>query len=140
MRVPDRMTNSGVRKGCVRLLSIILPSLITRNEQRVWGLVLRPVLVVRSDMEFGLPSPLKDCPRGAVTHEDASAKQNDPLSDDTAASALLLSAENSDNRSDNISRIVFMESKVTKKKRLVRSGLLGYGELQVRKDGGFILC
>lgn len=63
------------------------------------------------------------------------------MSEETAASALLLSAENSDNRSDNISRIVFMENKDTKKiDWCVPASLLGYGKLQVRKDGGFILC
>ena len=63
--VPDSGTKTGVRKGCVRLLSITLPPLITRKVNRFCGDVLRPVLVVRMETEFDPPSPAKVCPCAA---------------------------------------------------------------------------
>ena len=53
--VPDSGTKTGVRKGCVRLLSITLPTLMMRKEERVCGEVLRPVLVFRTETEFKPP-------------------------------------------------------------------------------------
>ena len=121
---PDSGTKTGVRKGCVRLLSIILPPLTMRKVDRVCGGVLRPELVVRTETEFELPSPAKVCPCAAVMHKsrfrgksafesegDASATQYVPSSEETTASALFLPPEKSDNRSDNMSRSVFTESK-----------------------------
>ena len=66
---PDSGTKTGVRKGCVRLLSIILPHLTMRKVDRVCEDVLRPVLVVRTETEFELLSPAKVCPCAAVMHE-----------------------------------------------------------------------
>ena len=124
---PDSGTKTGVRKGCVRLLSMILPPLMIRKVDRVRGEVLRPVLVVRTETEFELPSTAKVCPCAAVMHksrfreksawvseEGASATQYAPSSEATTASTLFLPPENSDNRSDNMSRSVFTESKDTK--------------------------
>ena len=124
---PDSGTKTGVRKGCVRLLSITFPPLITRKVNLVCGDVLRPVLMVRTETEFDLPSPAKVCPCAAVMHksrfreesvlvseEDAPATQYDPSSEGTAVPALFLPPEKSDNRSDNMSRSVFMESKIRK--------------------------
>lgn len=124
---PDSGTKTGVRKGCVQLLSIILPPLTMRKVDRVCGDVLRPELVVRTETEFELPSPAKVCPCAAVMHKsrfreksafesegDASATQYVPSSEETTASALFLPPEKSDNRSDNMSRSVFTESKDTK--------------------------
>ena len=126
--VPDSGTKTGVRNGCVWLLSIIFPPLMIRKVDRVCGDVLRPVLVVLTETEFELPSPAKVCPCAAVIHksrfreksalvseEDASATQHDPSSEGTTVSALFLPPEKSDNRSDNMSRSVFTESEDTKK-------------------------
>ena len=66
--IPDSGTKTGVRKGCVRLLSITLPPLMIRKVERVCGEVLRPVLVFRTETEFELPPPVKVCPGEDVKH------------------------------------------------------------------------
>ena len=121
--IPDSGTKTGVRNGCVRLLSMTLPPLMMREVERVWDEVLRPVWVFRTDTEFEPPPPEKVRPWVAVMQksryreasvsvsgEEASAKQQDvPSSVETTATALCLTPEKSDNKSDNMSSSVFTE-------------------------------